>query len=111
MSLYLTCVISALIFFVFVAFLLRKGSVKEGFAILWLGSAGAVLLLAIFPGIAQSLSRLAGIELASNLIFFVAILLLVTVSLVVTHEIGNLQQKVQILTQEVAILRNKIEDK
>lgn len=111
MSLYLTCVISALLFFISVAFLLRKGSIKEGFAILWIGSAGAVVLLALFPGIAQSLSNLAGIELASNLIFFIAILLLVTVSLVVTHEIGKLQQKVQILTQEIAIIRNKIEDK
>lgn len=111
MSLYLTCVISASIFFVFVAFLLRKGSIKEGFAILWLGSASTVVILAIFPGIAEYISKLAGIELASNLIFFVAILLLVAVSLVVTHEIGKLQQKVQILTQETAILRNKIDEK
>jgi len=107
MNLYLTCVIFSASFFLFVAYLLRKGSIKEGFAILWLGSATAVLLLAIFPQIARFISDLMGITVPSNLVFFFAILLLVLVSLVITHEIGKLQEKVQRLAQEIAILKSK----
>ena len=107
MSLYLTCVFSAALFLLLVAYLLRKGGIKEGFAVLWFGSATAVLVLAIFPQIARSLSNLLGIALPSNLVFFFAILLLVLVSLVITHEIGKLQVRVLRLAQEVALLRRE----
>jgi hypothetical protein len=106
MSLYLTCVLFAAALFIFVGYLLRKGSIKEGFAILWLGSTSAVLLLAIFPQIARALSNFAGISVPSNLVFFFGISLLVVVSLVITHEIGKLQDKVQQLAQDVAILKS-----
>jgi hypothetical protein len=109
MSLYITCVISAALFLLFVAYLLRKDGIKEGFAVLWFGSAAMVLVLAIFPQIARSFSNLLGIALPSNLVFFFAILLLVMVSLVITHEIGKLQEKVLRLAQEVAILRGESE--
>jgi hypothetical protein len=109
MSVYLTFLILSVVFLIFVAFLLRKGSIKEGFAILWLGSSTVVVVLALFPEITKKFSKYAGVELPSNFVFSIAILLLVTVSLVITHEIGKLQDKVQSLAQEMAILRNKIE--
>ena len=106
MSLYITCILFASALLLFVAYLLRKGSIKEGFALLWLGSTSAVLLIAIFPQIARVLSDLAGISVPSNLVFFFGISLLVLVSLVATHEIGKLQDRVQQLAQDVAILKS-----
>ena len=76
--------IAALITFVFVIDLLRRGVLREKYAVLWLFLSGAALLLAIFPAVLVWLTGVLGVAEPVNLLFFVTIVLLVLVSIQLT---------------------------
>ena len=90
--------------------LLRAGKLREKYAALWalIGTAIVVLsvvVLSVAPGLLESVSRVLGVQIPSNLLFFLAILLLLAVCLHLSLEISKLEDETRILAEEVAILR------
>jgi len=85
--------------------LLRAGKLREKYAALWILIGTAILLLAGFPGLLVTVSRWFGVQVPSNLLFFLAILLLLAVCLHLSLEISKLEDETRILAEEVAILR------
>ena len=85
--------------------LLRRHHLRERHAVLWGTVALLALLVAIFPGILTTLARLVGVEVPSNLLLFVASLLLLLTSIQHSVEIGRLEDRTRTLAEEVALLR------
>ena len=100
--------IAALITFVFVIDLLRRGVLREKYAVLWLFFSGAALLLAIFPAILVWLTGVLGVAEPVNLLFFVTIVLLVLVSVQLSYELSRHEARIRRLAEEVALLQEEI---
>ena len=89
---------------------IRKNKVKMEDAIFWIFFAAILLLLAIFPEISYELCRIFGIMSPSNLVFLVIIFLLVEKIFTLSIIVSQLEDKIGVLSAEVA-LRSKAENK
>lgn len=108
MAQYLVGVGASLVLLLFVVEMLRRGIVAEKFAALWLIVALGLVVFAVFPSLLRWLAESLGFALPSNLLFALAGLLLLAVSVQLSHEVGRLDVQSRRLAQEVALLRHEI---
>lgn len=94
----------ALVAIVLILVLLRSRKLKEKYAALWIMVGLAIVLLATVPSLLFSVSDLLGFEAPSNLLFVLAIFLLLGVALHLSLEISRLEDETRILAENVAIL-------
>ena len=100
--------ITAALILIFIIDLLRRGVLKEKYAVLWLFFAGGALALALFPSALYWLTATLGIATPSNLLFFVTIVLLVLISVQISYELSRNEAKIRRLAEEVALLEERI---
>ena len=82
---------------------IRKMKVKMEDAIFWLVFSALIIVLAIFPEISYWLSKLLGIESPANLVFLFVICLLLEKIFTLSIITSQLEEKVSILSAEVAL--------
>jgi hypothetical protein len=99
---------AALLTTVFVVELLRRGILREKFAVLWLAVSGAVLVMAAFPRIVSWLAEAVGVQVPANLLFFLTAILLLLVSVQLSYEVSRLEARTRRLAEEVALLREEV---
>lgn len=85
--------------------MLRRRQLREKYAVLWLLVSIFVAGFALYPGSLASLSRWVGVKTPVNLLFFVAVLVLLVVSVQLSYEISRLEDETRALAEEVGILR------
>ena len=102
--------LASIITFVFVFWLLRRGVLREKYAVLWLLLSGAALFFSIFPGALKWISDLLGVETPANLLFFVTIVLLVLVAVQLSYELSRHEARIRRLAEEVALLDREVKD-
>jgi len=90
--------------------MLRRKKLREKYAIWWLVVGIATLILAAFPQLLDVVARTVGIQLPSNLLFILSILMLLGVTLHLSWEISVVEDETRALAEEVAILRVQIEN-
>lgn len=90
--------------------LLRNRRLREKYAALWLIVAIAVLALAINPALLRWMARLTGVQTPSNLLFGLAILLLLSVTIHLSLEISRLEDETRVLAENVAILNAQVRE-
>ena len=91
--------------------MLRRHRLREKYAVLWAFVALGVLALAIFPGLLSGAADLIGVEVPVNLLFFIASLVLLMLTLQHSYELGRLEEKTRVLAEEVALLRLDLEQR
>lgn len=97
-------VLAGAILVIILTLLLRR-QLREKYAVLWLIIAVLVLILGFFPGLLKWAADLVGVVVPSNLLFALALVLLVGVALHLSWELSRSQEEVRRLAEEVAILR------
>ena len=98
-------VVVALVGLLGILLLVRRGRLKERFALLWLGiGAGMVGLVAARP-LLDRLSQSLGIASGTTLLFLFAILFLLGLLLHLSVTFSSLEEKVRVLAEEVALQR------
>ncbi|MDR6268567.1 hypothetical protein JOE69_000805 [Arthrobacter russicus] len=93
-----------------VLLLLRRGKLREKYAILWLVVGILTIILGFFPSLLDWVASLVGVQIPANLLFALSIVLLVGVGLHVSRELTILEDETRALAEEVAILRAAVED-
>ena len=101
--------ITAVITFIFVFSLLRRGILREKYAVLWLLFSGAALFFAIFPSALVRLASVIGVAAPVNLLFFVTVVLLVLVSVQLSYELSRHEARIRRLAEEVALLQQQVQ--
>ncbi len=101
---YIFGIVAALLILIVVIELLRRGRLRERHAIWWLVAGVLALIAGIFPQTLEWASRLVGVELPVNLVFFVSIAILFLVALQASSELTRLEAKTRTLAERVAIL-------
>ena len=90
--------------------LLRRGILRERFAILWLVVSGLLVIVAAFPDLLRTAATALGFELPSNMLFFIAILFLLLVCIQLTYEVSRLEARTRRLVEDLALLTTAMQD-
>jgi hypothetical protein len=89
--------------------LLRRRHLREKYAVTWAMVAVGVLVLTIFPGLLYAASDLVGVDVPANLLFFLASMVLMVLTLQHSFELGRLEDKTRTLAEELALLRLEVD--
>ena len=103
-------IIASLLTVIWILRKIRKMKVKMEDAIFWLIFSALIIILAIFPEISYWLSKILGIESPANLVFLFVKCLLLEKIFTLSIITSQLEEKVSILSAEVA-LRSQDEEK
>ncbi len=101
--------LALLVLTIIISLLLRR-QLREKYATLWIVIGLVVLVLAVFPGLLLGLSNALGVAVPSNLIFALALVLLIGVTLHLSWELSQAEDEVRRVAEDVAILRADVED-
>ena len=102
-------VVGAVLTLVVLFEMLRRQRLREKYALIWVVVALSTVLLVIFPGLLTRASDLLGVQVPANLLFFVASMLLLLLSIQFSYEIGRLEDRTRTLAEEIALLSLKLE--
>lgn len=102
-------VLSVLVLAIILTMLLRR-TLREKYAIFWLIIGTMVLVLSCVPSLLEWLARLLGVEVPSNLLFALAIVLLVGVAVHLSWELSTAEDEIRRLAEEASIARAEIEN-
>ena len=89
--------------------LIRRGRLKEKYSLLWLFSIGVMLLLSFWRSFLDIIAEWFGIFYAPSLLFLVAFLFLILISLHFTVAISGFAEKNKRLAQEIGLLKHELE--
>lgn len=88
--------------------MLRRKKIREKYAALWLLVGVAMLVLAAFPRLLEFVADALGIQVPSNLLFALSIVLALGVCLHLSWEISVVEDETRVLAEETAILRAQL---
>jgi hypothetical protein len=89
--------------------LLRRGQLREKYAVLWLMEGLATAVFALFPGLLDHIARPLHVADPPNLLLFAANVVLVLVTVHLSWESSRMEDRTRALAEEVALLRQHIE--
>ena len=89
--------------------LLRKRHLREKYAMTWIFVAFGVCVLGAFPGLVEAVASAVGVETPSNLVFALALILLLGVCIQISVELTGLEEETRTLAEELALLRFDVE--
>ncbi|KAA9111228.1 DUF2304 domain-containing protein [Microbacterium rhizomatis] len=99
----------ALVILVIVVWMLLARRLREKYAVMWLLIGFAVLILGVFPQLLLWLTSALGVQVPANLLFALAIVLLLGVSLHLSWELSQAEDEIRRVAEEAAISRAEIE--
>ena len=99
---------ATLLFLVFE--LIRRRRLKERYALLWLFSGTVLLILSLSRSLLEYIARQVGIFYPPSLLFLIAFLFLLLITLHFSAVISGLSEKNKRLAQEIALLRQALEE-
>ncbi len=100
----------AVLLLVTVVTLLLRRQLREKYAVLWLVIGFAALLLGIFPQLLLWLTASLGFQIPANLLFTLAIVLLLAVALHLSWELSHSEEEIRRLAEESGIAREELTD-
>ena len=98
----------SVVLFLLVLELVRRGLLKERYALLWLATSMVGLAVGLFPGMIVELAVLFHFQMLTGL-FVIAFLFTLAVIIGYSVVISRLSERNRRLTQEVALLANRME--
>lgn len=99
----------ALVILIIVVWMLLARKLREKYAAMWLVIGFAVLILGIFPQLLLWLTSVLGVQVPANLLFSLAIVLLLGVALHLSWELSQAEDEIRRVAEEAAIARAEIE--
>ena len=106
---YVVAIVGAILVLGFMLELLRRRQLSEKYAALWLIVGAGVLVLLAAPGLLDAASDALGFQVPANLLFLVALTLLLGVAVHLSWELSRLEDETRSLAEELALLRSSVE--
>jgi hypothetical protein len=102
-------IVLALLILGIVAWMLLARKLREKYAVMWLVIGVAVLILGVFPQLLLWLTETLGVQVPANLLFSLAIVLLLGVTLHLSWELSQAEDEIRRVAEEAAIGRADLE--
>ena len=111
MSINLKCglIIVSLLLFILVIIQLRKKRIPVKYSLLWMMASLLIFLIALIPKIFIKLSSILGFVTMSNMVIGIFIFILLIISLTLTVIVSDQRKKINLLIQEVSMVKEKNE--
>ncbi len=100
----------ALVALVGILWLVRRGSLKERFALIWLAIGAGLVVLVLLRPLVDRTAEWLGIEAGTTLVFVAAGLFLLGLILHLSILVSSLEEKTRDLAEAVALLRADLDD-
>lgn len=100
---YILGIVAALFTLGLVVEMLRRRQLRERHAIWWLIAGLLALIIGVFPQVLVWAAGVIGVEIPTNLVFFVSILILFLVSIQHSSELTTLENRSRTLAEEIAL--------
>ena len=100
----------AFVIFVIIIELIRRRKLRMEYSWMWLVTGTSILLLSFNYDFLIYLTKLIGAKIPLSTLFFGAIIFLILLCLQFSIRISSLTDKVNILTQELTIIKEKIDN-
>lgn len=101
---------TCLVLVTFLVVLLRTRRLREKYAVTWIGLGIGVTIFGAFPQAVAALSSLLGVQTPSNLLFALALVVLLCVCVQLSVEITSLEEETRTVAEELALLRFDVEE-
>jgi hypothetical protein len=105
----LASIVFAALVFALVFEMVRRRRLHERYAIVWLGAALALLVLAVWTGLLEAISDLVGIKTPSNAFFVIAFAFLLMLVLHFSSAVSKLSDETRVLAQRLALLQQRLD--
>lgn len=102
-------VLFAVIVLIVILSMLLRRTLREKYAVFWLIIGAIGLVLALVPSLLEWLAGALGVAVPANLLFALAIVLLVGVAVHLSWELSTAEDEIRRLAEEQAIARAEIE--
>ena len=90
--------------------LVRRRALLERYALVWLGTAGILLVLAVWGGLLSRLADLTGIIYPPNALFVVAFVFVILLLLNFSAAVSRLTDQTKVLAQRIALLEERLRE-
>lgn len=87
--------------------MIRKKALELRYALAWLGVGFGVLVLDLFPGLMKWLAVLMGIELPTNMLFFLGFCFALIIIFGLTLAVSRMSIRIKELSQELALFEKR----
>ena len=88
----------------------RRRQLREKYALVWMTVGVVMAVFAISPGLFNRLAHSVGVKNPPDLLTVLASLFLLVVCVQFSWEMGRMEDRSRLLAEEVALLRNQIEN-
>lgn len=92
----------------FILFLLKKHRLTVKYAIIWLFSAGVLIVFSLFPYVVLVITDLLGMSVASNTVFLLSIAFILMLLISLSSAVSQFAQKITRLAQKNALLEERV---
>lgn len=99
----------ALVILALVLWMLIARRIREKYAVMWIVIALSVLVLGIFPQLLLWATIALGVQVPANLLFSLAIVLLLGVALHLSWELSQAEDEIRRVAEEAALSRTQLE--
>lgn len=91
--------------------MIRKKALELRYALAWLLVGFGTLILDLFPGVMMELAKFMGIEVPSNMLFFLGFCFALIIIFVLTIAVSRMSIRIKNLTQEMALYKKYMQEK
>ena len=91
--------------------MIRKKALELRYALAWLLVGFGTLILDLFPGVMMGLAKFMGIEVPSNMLFFLGFCFALVIIFVLTIAVSRMSIRIKNLTQEMALYKKYMQEK
>jgi len=106
----LFAIIGSIILLMIILELIRRRYLRERYSLIWIVTGALFLLLSIRVDILEKISNLLGFTVPSNALFFFGIIFLLLIVVGLSVITSRLADKNKVLTQEVVLLKKRVDD-
>jgi hypothetical protein len=103
-NLRIVAIAGSLTLLVFIVELVRRRRLKEEYSVLWVLTALVLLLLAVWGALLRELAHFIGADSQASTLYFFGLLFVVFLLLHFSMRVSNLERRVIVLVQEIALL-------
>jgi len=100
---------ASLLFLIYVIAMLRKRKIELKYTLIWLFTATFFLVIAVFPDLIKTISRLLNIIEPVNTLFLLIIFFMLLIIFTLTIALSRNANRVKALTQEIGIIKMELD--
>lgn len=93
-----------------IVWLMRRRKLREEYGLVWLGGAAVLILFSVWRDLLDQLAVTIGVYYAPAALLLIAIFFGVLISLHFSVVISRQAEQIKLLTQELALLRQRLEE-